>query len=539
MAEEWPGVDLVRLERTPRAQAGAPLRNTRGQRGNFGCGCLFIIAIVVGVASFFAIAQNADFPGAELLRAAGQEVTLRLDNNGGEANEQALTVAAPKPTTEPMATNEESAGRATEPSSAPIFAGREEQNSTQQAASGSVSSPTTRNQVTPKSQPTPTTPPTPRSIVAATLASPSPQPPTSTPTPRPISTDAPEPTLVPPPNLRHHDAKLFMLELINAERDRAGVPPVSMGNNIAAQLHAENSLSGCFSGHWGMDGLKPYMRYSLAGGYQTNAENGSGLDYCIKASERYSALGSTESEIRDMMDGWMRSPGHRSNILDPWHKKVNIGLAWDRYNMAGYQHFEGGYVNYDRLPEIANGTLSLQGRTQSGLRFSGKEEMGLQLYFDPPPHSLTRGQVARTYCYDSGLLIAAFRHPLTGGWFWNEDEFTKTHSPCPDPYDIPDEAPGPRSPDEAHRFWQQAARASNNIAPQLIEVPWITASAWKASGTDFSIAADVSDLLSRYGPGVYTILLWGEMGGEYIPVSEYSIFYQIEPPDTYDPNHWK
>lgn len=535
MAEEWPGVDLVRLERMPSAQAGAPMRNARGQRGNFGCGCLFIIAIVVGVASFFAIAQNADFPGAELLRAAGQEVTLRLDNNGGEANEQALTMAPPKPTSEPISTNGAATGRTTEPTPTPVLERHEEENSTQAAARGSASSPTARNQVIPKSQPTPTTSP---SIVSVAPGPSSPQPPTSTPAPRRNSADAQTPTPVPPPNLRHHDAKLFMLGLINAERDRAGVPPVSMGDNIAAQLHAENSLSGCFSGHWGMDGLKPYMRYSLAGGYQTNAENGSGLDYCIKASERYTALGSTESEIRDMMDGWMRSPGHRSNILDPWHKKVNIGLAWDKYNMAGYQHFEGGYVNYDRLPEIANGTLTFQGRTQNELRFSSKEEMGLQLYFDPPPHSLTRGQVSRTYCYDSGLLIAAFRYPLTGGWFWDEDEFTKTYSPCPDPYDIPAESPGPRSYDEAHRFWQQAASASNNRAPQLIEVPWVTASAWTASGTDFSVSADVSDLLTEYGTGVYTILLWGEIGGMDVPVSQYSIFYQTEPPDTYDPDRW-
>ena len=76
-----------------------------------------------------------------------------------------------------------------------------------------------------------------------------------------------------------------MLELINAERARAGLNPVILGDNIAAQLHAEAALENCFSSHWGVDGLKPYMRYSLAGGYQSNGENGSGLDYCIKASD--------------------------------------------------------------------------------------------------------------------------------------------------------------------------------------------------------------------------------------------------------------
>ena len=62
-----------------------------------------------------------------------------------------------------------------------------------------------------------------------------------------------------------------MLELINSERTRAGIPPVTLGDNIAAQLHAESSLANCFSGHWGADGLKPYMRYSLGGVVQSES----------------------------------------------------------------------------------------------------------------------------------------------------------------------------------------------------------------------------------------------------------------------------
>ena len=156
-----------------------------------------------------------------------------------------------------------------------------------------------------------------------------------------------------------------MLELINDERAKAGLNTVVLGDNIAAQLHAENSLANCFSSHWGTDGLKPYMRYSLAGGYQSNGENGSGADYCIKASDGYRAIDSIKSEISSAMAGWMRSAGHRSNILDPWHKKVNIGIAYDRYNAPMYQHFEGDYVEYDRMPAISNGILSLSGTTKS------------------------------------------------------------------------------------------------------------------------------------------------------------------------------
>ena len=79
----------------------------------------------------------------------------------------------------------------------------------------------------------------------------------------------------------------FLLDLINGERMNAGLGPVALGSNPAAQAHADSMLYNCFSSHWGLDGLKPHMRYSLAGGYQSNAENVSGLSYCIQPWENY------------------------------------------------------------------------------------------------------------------------------------------------------------------------------------------------------------------------------------------------------------
>ena len=268
-------------------------------------------------------------------------------------------------------------------------------------------------------------------------------------------------------------------------------------------------------------------------------ENGSGRDYCIKSSDGYRGLGSIEAEIRETMDGLMNSSGHRRNILDKWHKKVNIGLAWDRYNISVYQHFEGGYIKYNVLPKIIDGELFLSGHAVNELRFSDKTDLGLQLYYDPPPHSLTRGQVSRTYCYDNGLLIAAFRYPLTGNRYWPEDEYSTIRSPCPNPYNVSPDAPAPRSPDEGHRLWEQAYAASQFRSSQSITVPWITASAWTALSLDFTVTADLSELLSKYGPGVYTILLWGKVDGEDVPISQYSIFYEVVPPDTYNPVQWE
>ena len=340
--------------------------------------------------------------------------------------------------------------------------------------------------------------PTPRPEIAAISPTSTLEPsPTLGPTRSPAATPGPSPNLTAPPNLRHSQEKLYMLELINQARALAGTPPVELGDNNAAQLHAESSLENCFSSHWGIDGLKPYMRYTLAGGYQSNGENASGLDYCITWSDGYRTLSSIETEIRETMEGWMSSPGHRRNILDRWHKKVNIGLAWDRFNFSAIQHFEGDYVEYDLLPEITKGKLSFSGHTKNGARFADKRDLGIQIFYDPTPHTLTRGQVSRTYCYGSGFQIASLRHRLPGGQLWTEEKFTTTYSPCPDPYDVSPDAPGPGSSDEAHEAWQAAYHASKAQIERPITVPWLTASEWTAHGTAFSVEAEIGGLVKQ------------------------------------------
>ena len=375
--------------------------------------------------------------------------------------------------------------------------------------------------------PIPTAIPTPTPIPTAT--------PIPTPTPTPAATatptDTPAPTPALPPAQRHLTEKEYMLELINAERAKAGVPPVVLGDNIAAQLHADSALANCFTSHWGVDGLKPYMRYSLTGGYQSNGENASGLNYCIKAGENYRPIVSIEQEIREAMRGLMNSPGHRDNILNRWHKKVNIGLAWDRYNFRVAQHFAGDYVEYAARPTLENGFLSLAGRVKNGISFSDRQDLGIQIYYDPPPYPLTRGQLARTYCVGLGIQVAALRPPLTGNRYYPDQQFTQFQSQCPDPYQVPADTPGPNSHDEAHRV---AGAARRQILPPLpVTGPWITASHWIAAGADFAVQADLSPVIAHHGPGVYTIAVWHQHIGGGVVISKDSIFYGIDPPAGY------
>ena len=103
----------------------------------------------------------------------------------------------------------------------------------------------------------------------------------------------PSDSVTEPPRLRNQAEKRHMLELINQARVRNGVPPVVMGTNNSAQVQADQLLEDCVLSHWGTDGLKPYQRYSLAGGYQTNGEN---------------ALTFNECGLADTLLGWNAEP---------------------------------------------------------------------------------------------------------------------------------------------------------------------------------------------------------------------------------------
>ena len=139
------------------------------------------------------------------------------------------------------------------------------------------------------------------------------------------------------------------------------------------------------------------------------------------------------------------------------------------------------------------------------------------------------------YCYDSGRQVAGLREPLTGGYYWPTGTFTTINDPCPSPYDVATDARAPRSPSEAHQAWQQAYNASQRLQSQSITVPWITASEWTATGTTLLVKADISQILNRHGDGVYSIMVWGKLGGEDVVISQYSIFRGVTPPDTYNP----
>jgi uncharacterized protein YkwD len=108
---------------------------------------------------------------------------------------------------------------------------------------------------------------------------------------------------------------LRVLELTNAERESAGLAPLTLNSKLAdsAQGYSEVlASSGCFEHTCGpvpnfadRDGQAGYTDWTdigenIAGGYATPEA---------------------------VVAGWMASPGHRENILSPQFTEIGIGVA--------------------------------------------------------------------------------------------------------------------------------------------------------------------------------------------------------------------
>ncbi len=288
-----------------------------------------------------------------------------------------------------------------------------------------------------------------------------------------------------------------LLALINADREAHAVTPVTLGNNSAAQGHAEDMLRQDYLSHWDPLGLTPYMRYTLAGGEAYEAENVA-LGY---GSESIAA------SLKQAQKYLMNSPGHRRNILDKWHKRVNLGIACDESTCAAVQQFESDYVAFSVQPTISNGTLRFAGNLKGDFTFQGAH-----LWYDQTPHPLTLGQLDATYSYYAGQQPAAFlRKPLGENSYYPETIAQHSYQRSVDPYSLDPNTPRGTTP-------------GNSLTNKVKAVPWITSTTWRDSGQNFEIEANISSVLNDLGPGVYTLIIWGNAGGESVPLTKYSLF---------------
>ena len=263
----------------------------------------------------------------------------------------------------------------------------------------------------------------------------------------------------------------YVLQLINEDRAAQNIAPVELAFNAAAQKHAADMLANNYLAHWGTDGLKPYMRYTLEGGLNYEQENSALTSGNQKIDVKTEIQGLEHDMVYDdAASNW----GHRDNIWNKLHKKVNIGLAYDDNNLALVQQFEGDYVEYYHPPTLTGNILSLSGH----FKLAG----------------LTLNNVAVTY--------DAAPQPLTGA------ELTAG------PYHSYRQGPG-----LGQIFPPPPPNAQYNNLP----AGSIIAAKGAVQDTNFWLEADISSFLAK-GPGVYTVNLIAVLDNHATSLANYSIW---------------
>lgn len=147
--------------------------------------------------------------------------------------------------------------------------------------------------------------------------------PTSTPTNTPTATITPSGTAQPACNVSNASFEEELLTLINQERISRGIPALSINGNLnqAALGHSQDMACNDFLGHSGSDGSDPGDRIAAAGyDFSTWGEN-------------VAAGYTTPSSV---VNAWMSSSGHRSNILNPAFTEIGLGYSFNKTSYFGH-----------------------------------------------------------------------------------------------------------------------------------------------------------------------------------------------------------
>ncbi len=126
------------------------------------------------------------------------------------------------------------------------------------------------------------------------------------------------PVPLPPP-------EIAIVRAVNAQRVAHGVPALKAvrGLSRVAERHSRDQLRRDRLGHDSSDGTPFAGRIAQAGRYRTAGE-------VIAFTSRGSS-----SRARSVVRLWMRSPGHRAQLLDPRFRVVGVGRVRGRLGSRG------------------------------------------------------------------------------------------------------------------------------------------------------------------------------------------------------------
>jgi hypothetical protein len=193
------------------------------------------------------------------------------------------------------------------------------------------------------------------------------------------------------------EVKLRLVEQINADRRAAGLQPVEFSAELsqAADAHCREMLAEGYTSHWNRAGWKPYLRYTQAGVHDATSEN-------IHAA--WASGGEPGSLWERVLDGHRRFmaerppfDGHRKSILTPQHTHVGIGVAYNDDGLRLIEVFGAKHAELEPAPLRASlgDWVEISGK----LLREGDQLLGVSVYYEPLPRSMTRAELQATSSY--------------------------------------------------------------------------------------------------------------------------------------------
>ncbi|MGA8573425.1 MAG: CAP domain-containing protein [Desulfobaccales bacterium] len=140
-------------------------------------------------------------------------------------------------------------------------------------------------------------------------------------------------------NIRHpRKLEELIFRLTNDARRQNGLPDLEPDEALseAAQDYSDELLKGNFFSHKDLQGRGPQQRL--------DEEQPAKQAYAYRVGENIAGFSrldysDTKTIARMIMDGWMTSPGHRQNILQPLYTHLGVGVSIQGTELRVTQEF--------------------------------------------------------------------------------------------------------------------------------------------------------------------------------------------------------
>lgn len=197
---------------------------------------------------------------------------------------------------------------------------------------------------------------------------------------------------------QRRDLRVLALDLVNQDRARKGLDPIVLDPfaTEVADAYAERQIRDRTTGHFTLDGLSPYMRYSFAGGNDGVSENAAAWS----SSQPFLAETLPDLIRRSHFEMMAEKPpndGHRKAILDPHATHLGIGLAWEGGEFRLVEEFVRRYLTWLRpAPRISSTGqfITIRARPIAGTRVES-----VTVHREPLPRPLTHMALDRIQSY--------------------------------------------------------------------------------------------------------------------------------------------